>query len=154
VPTENLPDWRSFLAVTLPAYLVPTQYVICDRLPTTPNGKLDRKALQQRSPNVPTVQIAPRNATETMIAEIWLAILRLPAVGVTDNFFELGGNSLLATRVNSRLREAFQMDLPLRSLFEFPTIAGLSDQIQALQITLQNLQTTPTSVSGRKEIEL
>jgi amino acid adenylation domain-containing protein len=153
-PGENLPDWRSLLAATLPTYLVPTQYVVCDRLPTTPNGKLDRKALQQRSPNVSTVQIAPRNATETLIAEIWLAVLQLPAIGVTDNFFELGGNSLLATRVNSRLRESFQLDLPLRSLFEFPTIAGLSDQIQALQITMQNLQTTPASTPDRKEIEL
>jgi amino acid adenylation domain-containing protein len=153
-PTENLPDWRSFLAATLPAHLVPSQYVVCDRLPTTSNGKLDRKALQQRSPNLPTVQIAPRNATEILIAEIWLAILQLPAIGVTDNFFELGGNSLLATRVNSRLREAFQLDLPLRSLFEFPTIAGLSDQIQALQISLQHLQPPPASAPDRKEIEL
>jgi amino acid adenylation domain-containing protein len=149
-----LPDWRSFLVAKLPAYMVPTQYVVCDRLPTTPNGKLDRKALQLHPPHVSTPAIAPRNSTETIILEIWQTILCLETVSVTDNFFELGGNSLLATRVNSRLREAFQLDLPLRSLFEHPTIAALAEQIQALQLTLQHLQTVPVSTPGRKEIEL
>jgi amino acid adenylation domain-containing protein len=150
----SLPDWRSFLAAKLPPYLVPSQFVMCDRLPTTPNGKLDRKALQHRSPTASRDAIAPRNSTETLIAEVWQTILRLETISVTDNFFELGGNSLLATRVNSRLREAFQLDLPLRSLFEQPTIAGLAEQIQTLQLTIRNLHTAPTHAPDRKEIEL
>ncbi len=156
-PIDPCPDWQSFLASRLPAALVPNQYIVCDRLPTTPNGKLDRQSLislHSSSTSRLHPPPPPRNSTEAMIADIWRFVLQVPTVGVMDNFFELGGNSLLATRVNSRLREAFQLDLPLRSLFEFPTIAELAEQIQIIQMTLQTLQTPAANVPGRKEIEL
>jgi hypothetical protein len=77
--------------------------------------------------------IAPRSEIEKLLAAIWSEVLKLPRVGVRDNFFELGGHSLLATQIVSRIREALQLDLALRALFEKPTIAGLSDQLETIQ---------------------
>ena len=97
-----------------------------DGLPLTPNGKVDRDALpapDQSRPELETAYIAPRTRTEELLAEVWVELLKLEKVGIHDNFFELGGHSLLATQVISRLRRAFGVDLPLRSLFETPTIA-------------------------------
>lgn len=94
----------------------------------------------------------PRNSTEAIIANIWVDVLRIQIVGVNRNFFELGGNSLSAIRVNARLREAFQLDLPLGSVFEKPTVETLAEYIDILQ---KSGQKTPTnSTSARKEIEL
>ena len=98
--------------------------------------------------------VQPRNPTEETIANIWKEVLKLELVGIYDNFFELGGNSLLATRINSRLRQTFELDLPLRIIFEKPTIAGISEHIQALQITIQSMKNSNTSEVGHKQIEL
>jgi amino acid adenylation domain-containing protein len=120
---------RSHLAETLPFYMVPTAFVMLDSLPLTANGKVDRKALpdpDETRPEIEETFVAPRTASETVLSKIWAEILGLEQVGVFDNFFELGGHSLLATRVASRVREEFQVELPLRTLFEQPTIAGLA----------------------------
>ncbi|MFM7353635.1 MAG: amino acid adenylation domain-containing protein, partial [Microcystis aeruginosa] len=126
---------RQFLRAKLPDYMVPTAFILLDAFPLTPNGKIDRRALP-----VPDLQsqgeyIAPRNPIEEKMAQIWGEILKLQRVSIEDNFFELGGHSLLATQVISRLQETFEIVLPLRYLFESPTIAQLSGVI------LKELQT-------------
>ncbi|MCZ8226490.1 MAG: amino acid adenylation domain-containing protein, partial [Microcystis sp. LE19-84.1B] len=126
---------RQFLRAKLPDYMVPTAFILLDAFPLTPNGKIDRRALP-----VPDLQgkgeyIAPRNPIEEKMAQIWAEVLKLERVSIEDNFFELGGHSLLATQVISRLQETFEIVLPLRYLFESPTIAQLSGVI------LKELQT-------------
>ncbi|MEM8932318.1 MAG: amino acid adenylation domain-containing protein, partial [Acidobacteriota bacterium] len=121
----------------LPEYMVPSAIVLLDALPVTANGKLDHRALP--APEIDrslldTAFVAPRNETEEKLAEIWMAVLGLDQVGVHDRFFDLGGHSLLATQVMARVTEAFDLDLPLRTLFESPTIAGLADAILASEV--------------------
>ncbi|MCA2718480.1 non-ribosomal peptide synthetase [Microcystis sp. M169S2] len=127
-------ELRQFLANQLPAYLVPNTFVILDDLPLTPSGKCDRRSLP-----IPETQalsndyIAPKSPTEEILAQIWGQVLKIERVSREDNFFELGGHSLLATQVMSRLRETFQVELPLRSLFTAPTIAELALTIEQSQ---------------------
>ncbi len=133
--TETRPtagELRRFLQGHLPEYLVPAAFVFLDRLPTTPSGKMDRRALPKPDgtrPDLGRIPIGPRTEAEVRIARIWAEILGLDAVGIEDNFFELGGHSLLATRMISRIRDAFGMEVPLRTLFESPTVAGLAGEI-------------------------
>jgi acyl carrier protein len=109
--------------------MLPSVYVVLDKLPLTPHGKVDRQALPrpegtERELDVPFV--APRNAIEEVLAEVFGEVLRVERVGVNDNFFDLGGHSLLATQLVSRVRKDFQPDLPLRKIFEAPTVAALA----------------------------
>jgi hypothetical protein len=118
----------------LPEYMVPGALVFMEQLPLTANGKLDRKAL----PAPETVEsgagyVAPRTPVEEILCGIWQQVLRVPRVGVEDNFFELGAYSLLATQVISRVRDVLRRELPLRVLFEAPTVSGLAQQLQQLQ---------------------
>ena len=128
---------RDGLRAWLPEYMLPSQYVPVDALPLTPNGKLDRAALpappsdgQEAEGDAPPDYVAPRTSLERRLAAIWVDVLAIDHVGVHDDFFDLGGHSLLATRVASRIREALALDLPLRWLFELPTIAGLASRIE------------------------
>jgi acyl carrier protein len=126
-PTPN--EIRRFLKQRLPDSMIPSTFVILDTLPLTPNGKVNRRALP--APDVQYIEleaqhVAPRTEVERTIANIWQDVLQIEKAGIHDNFFELGGHSLLATLLISRLREAFQVELPLRSLFEMPTVAELS----------------------------
>jgi acyl carrier protein len=98
----------------------------------TANGKIDRAALpapDEARPDLERRFVAPRTPIEKELADIWAAFLKLSEVGIHDNFFELGGHSLLATQVVSRMRKTFNCEVPLRSLFESPTIAGLAEQV-------------------------
>ncbi|HEY0601977.1 MAG TPA: condensation domain-containing protein, partial [Herpetosiphonaceae bacterium] len=125
---------RAFLLRQLPEYLVPAAFVVLDTLPLTPNGKLDRRALPLPDySQTDTPVVAPRTPQETQIADIWAEVLGVAQVGVHDNFFALGGHSLLATQVITRIRETCQIELPLRALFETPTVAGLAEQIAQRQ---------------------
>jgi acyl carrier protein len=122
----------SFLKEKLPDYMIPSAFVMLDTLPLTPNGKVDRGALpapDQSRPEQEVPFVPPHTPTEKTIAEIWAQVLKLDKVGIYDNFFDLGGHSLLATQVVSRIRSAFNLELPLRSLFEKPTVAGLAEAI-------------------------
>jgi acyl carrier protein len=116
---------RAHLAAGLPDYMVPGAVVFLDALPLSPNGKVDRRALPLPG-TVTELYVAPRTPAEETLAGIWAEVLRVERVGVDDNFFDLGGHSLLAMQVVSRVRQAFGAELPLRALFEAPTVAGLA----------------------------
>lgn len=113
----------------LPRYMVPSQIVQLDSLPKTSNGKVDRKALPLPR-QAEKAGREPRNETETIIAGIWAEVLDREQIGAEQSFFELGGHSLLATQMISRIRQAFQVELPLRSVFETQTVAGLAGLVR------------------------
>jgi non-ribosomal peptide synthetase component F len=126
---KDLPvQLRTLLSQRLPNYMVPSAIVTLEAFPLTPNGKVDRRALPapDGALQLTTEFVAPRNATEQAVAAIWAEVLRRPSVGVHDDFFALGGHSLLATQVISRIHARLQRELPLRTLFEHPTIAQLA----------------------------
>jgi amino acid adenylation domain-containing protein len=119
---------RDDLTARLPAFMVPAQLQICASLPLTPSGKTDRADLLQQvvpqtgqSHNSP-----PESATEKALAEIWQELLRAEDIGLDDNFFDLGGHSLAATRLLSRVRRRFQVEVPMRGFFDQPTLRGLA----------------------------
>ncbi len=153
----EIPQLRQFLKERLPEYMVPSAFMLMESLPLTPSGKVDRKALpvpQTSQSELEVSFVLPRTPTEQIVADIWADILRREQVGINDNFFDLGGHSLLATQVISRLREAFKVDLPLRSLFENPTVKNLVEQIEGI-LTVQQLQAVPLQlVEDREQIEL
>ncbi|HEX6287652.1 MAG TPA: amino acid adenylation domain-containing protein, partial [Herpetosiphonaceae bacterium] len=124
-------DLRTYLKDRLPDYMVPSAFVFLDALPLTPNGKLDRKALPAPAAleDEATDSDMPRTPTEELVAGVWRDVLGLGRIGRQQNFFALGGHSLLATQVLSRIRTLFQIELPLRALFERPTVAGLSEAL-------------------------
>jgi acyl-coenzyme A synthetase/AMP-(fatty) acid ligase len=123
---------RSFLERRLPAYMVPSAFVVLASLPLTSNGKVDRKALPEPDLERPALENTyqePRTPIEELVASIWSDVLGLKKVGIHDNFFDLGGHSLLATQVVSRLSKVLHVETPLRFLFEAPTPAGLAVRI-------------------------
>ncbi|HEX8149384.1 MAG TPA: amino acid adenylation domain-containing protein [Pyrinomonadaceae bacterium] len=132
----DVSDLHNYLKERLPLPMLPSSFVVLDALPLTPNGKLDRKALPDPSPSRPALSqhfVAPRTPPERAVADIWAEVLGLRQVGAHDNFFELGGHSLMATQVVSRLRKAFQVELPLRRFFAAPTVAATAEAILEAQ---------------------
>ncbi|MFL1901237.1 amino acid adenylation domain-containing protein [Streptomyces tauricus] len=129
----DLTDLRDALAGTLPEHMVPSAYAVVPVLPLTPNGKLDADRLPRARP-VPSRGGDPRTPDETRMCEVFAACLDLPRVGRDDSFFLLGGHSLLATQLVGRIRRAFGVELPIRSLFEAPTPAGLVGQLATASI--------------------
>jgi len=132
-----LDELRVFLSARLPEYMLPAAFVILPELPLRSSGKVDRRALPvpvrggvagagEREP------IAPRTPVEGLLAEIWSDLLNLDRVSVFDSFFQLGGHSLLATQLVAKVRGAFQVELPLRRLFETPTVAAAAAAITAV----------------------
>jgi amino acid adenylation domain-containing protein len=147
-------ELRAFLKQKLPDYMIPTVFVILDNLPLTPSGKVDRKTLPVPDSfrrNLEESYIAPTNPTEQQIANVWAEILKLEKVGIDDNFFDLGGYSLLGTKVITRLRQLFSVELSLRVLFELPTIAELADRVENLQWITQGMQNSSTSSTENYE---
>lgn len=122
-------DLRHYLGEKLPEYMTPSRFVFLEALPLTPNGKVDRRALPEPDAtrdDLIVTYVAPQTPTEEMLANIWSDVLAVGEVGVRDNFFDLGGHSLLATRVMSRIHETFGVEVPLRELFEQPTVCELA----------------------------
>ena len=141
-----VPQLRRYLKEKLPEYMVPAAFVVLDELPLTPNGKVDRRRLpapERSRAEVGAMYVAPRNEIEEMLAGIWANILGLEQVSIHDNFFELGGHSLIATRIISRIREALKVGLPLRTMFDFPTIAGLAERAEAARLADAGLEMLP-----------
>jgi len=129
---ELVPHLREYLQKKLPDYMLPADFVLLETMPLTPNGKLDRRALPAPNtirPELEETFVAPRTPIEEALARIFAQILGVGRVGIHDNFFALGGHSLLATQVISRVRESFQVALPLRTLFEQSTVAGLAEEL-------------------------
>jgi amino acid adenylation domain-containing protein len=126
-------ELRAFLAESLPDPMVPTAWARLDRLPMTPSGKLDRRSLARLHPEESWSGdegfVPPRNPVEELLAGIWKEVLGVDRVGVHDEFFQLGGHSLLATQVASRVREVFGVPLPLRRIFEAPTLGALAEAV-------------------------
>jgi amino acid adenylation domain-containing protein len=150
-------ELRRYLHTRLPDYMVPSTFVLVDTLPLTPNGKIDRRALpapDMSRPEMNTTYVAPRGPVEEVLARVWAEVLGLKQVGVYDNFFELGGHSLLATQALSRLRQVFQVELPMRSLFEAPTIAGLVEAIETIRWVARNQATAAATTEDREQGEI
>ncbi|MEA2175560.1 MAG: hypothetical protein QOD00_3152, partial [Blastocatellia bacterium] len=140
------PRLREHLQAYLPEYMMPSAFVMLDQFPLTPNGKVDRRALPapgQVRPELTESFAAPRTPDEELIAGIFAEVLRLDRVGIHDGFFELGGHSLLATQVISRLRETFHVELPVRCLFESPTVASLSETVARASATSTDISSIP-----------
>jgi non-ribosomal peptide synthetase component F/SAM-dependent methyltransferase/acyl carrier protein len=133
-----IPQLQTYLTQKLPEYMVPSAFVVLESLPLTPNGKVDRRALPAPEPvklELAGNYVAPQTPVEEVLVQIFVEVLGVKRVGIHDNFFELGGHSLLATQLVSRVRDAFGVELPLRSVFEAPTIAELSKAIASFQQT-------------------
>ncbi|HEY0602391.1 MAG TPA: amino acid adenylation domain-containing protein [Herpetosiphonaceae bacterium] len=143
---------RTFLQSHLPEYMIPSAFVPLDALPLTPSGKLDRRALplpEWTASGGSDASAAPRTPDEELLLSIWSDVLHIDAPGVHDNFFDLGGHSLLAMQVATRVRALFQVMLPLRQMFESPTIAGLARYLAAARSNDQARQVPPLMPAAR-----
>ncbi|HEY2736980.1 MAG TPA: amino acid adenylation domain-containing protein, partial [Thermoanaerobaculia bacterium] len=131
-----VPELRAFLEARLPAYMMPSAFVLLDALPITSNGKVDRQRLPAPGglPESGRSLVAARNATEERLLAIWKELLGVDRIGVEDDFFALGGHSLLATQAVSRVRQAFGVELPLRTFFEAPSVASAAAEISRLRL--------------------
>ena len=141
-------ELRSWLRRALPEYMVPALYHVLDALPLTPNGKVDRSALPAPEPverDLGRSLVPPRGPIEEAVAPIWAEVLGQPAsrVGIHESFFDLGGHSLLAAQLMSRLRDLFGVELPLRTLFEDPTVAGVARWIEEARRAGHGLELPP-----------
>jgi amino acid adenylation domain-containing protein len=148
-----VPELRSFLQKRLPAYMIPASLEPIEAIPLTPNGKVDRRALPDPQGGTRTAAesyAAPSDPVEAKLAAVWAEVLRIDRIGVHDNFFALGGHSLLATQVVSRVREALGVELPLRRLFETPTIHQLTRGLRAEPAVNRG---APVLTSGAVEAE-
>lgn len=152
-------ELRSVLKEKLPEYMIPSGFVFLDALPMTPNGKVDRRALpapDQARPELTATFVAPRTPLEEGLARIWAEVLGIERVGVNDDFFDLGGQSLAASQVTSRVIKSFQLDLPVRALFEAPTVAEMAaviTQSQARNLAGEDLDRILTELEALSDEE-
>jgi amino acid adenylation domain-containing protein len=141
---------REYLKQQLPSYMVPNAYVTLESLPLTSNGKIDRKAL----PDVDVLTqssvdfVTARNITEEILVDIWRQVLQVENISIYDNFFDLGGHSLIATQINSRISKELNLKLPLKTLFEETTVAGLAEKIDNIISTMQSFNNHSKTVTA------
>ncbi|MEA5525869.1 non-ribosomal peptide synthetase [Nodularia spumigena] len=150
-----LAEWRDFLGKTLPDYMIPSHFVVLEKLPLTPNGKVDRKALPATDTAVAATDIElPVTGTEKLLAQLWAKLLKYEAISRQDNFFNLGGHSLLATQLCYRIRDTFKVEIPLRQVFESPTLIDLANYIDScIWVNSTTAYIQPLN-SDEEEIEL
>ena len=146
-PHPSPEELRYFLKQKLPEYMLPSAYIIIDKFPLSPNGKIDRLKLLELTPESlkltsPDTFVLPRSPLEQVIALIWAEVLRVNSVGINDNFFAIGGHSLIATQVINRLQEVFPIDVALRLIFQSPTVAQMAEtmEIQGKQMQINLTQ--------------
>ncbi len=144
-------ELREHLLERLPEYMVPSAVVVLSEFPLNANGKVDKRALPDVELATAVDYVGPRTPIEEMLCGIWSELLRVERVGINDNFFELGGHSLLATQAMSRLREAFGAEVPLRVLFESPTVESLAQEIEAVRRGEQGLIAPPIVAVNREQ---
>jgi aspartate racemase len=151
-------DLRNYLKERLPDYMIPSIFIFLDSFPLNPSGKVDRKALPVPDitrAGLETMLVLPSTHTEKKIVEIWVEVLGIRKIGIHDNFFELGGHSLLATQVVTRLTPIFQLEIPVRMLFECPTISEMADYIDMVRETMNDLEVvSEITENDREDIEL
>lgn len=144
-------ELRQFLRERLPEYMIPSAFVQLERLPQTPNGKVDRRALPEPAEAYESAAyVAPQTEVERIIAGIWQELFGMGQISVDSNFFELGGHSLIMVRVHSRLREALRREIPLIDLFRYPTISSLAKSLSSEQATDDNASQQITERAGRQ----
>jgi len=135
VQNPSCDELKTFLTKKLPDYMVPSVFITLDRVPVTPNGKVNRQALSMPEVAKRSVDrsfIDPRTEVETLVAKVWRRVLKIERLGIHDNFFDLGGHSLLGTQVVAQLSDAFCRQIPLRALFEAPTVAQFAFKIKKI----------------------
>lgn len=150
----NVTDLRNFLSKTLPEYMIPSAFVFLDSLPLSANGKVDRNALpapDQVRPELAKGFVAPHTSIEELLAGIWIELLDLERVGIYDDFFELGGHSLLVTRLTSRIRQVFEVELPLQQVFRASTIAELAESIETALRAKEEFRAPPILPAPRDQ---
>jgi non-ribosomal peptide synthetase component F/acyl carrier protein len=146
-------ELRSWAKERLPEYMVPIAWVEMQKLPLSDNGKVDRRQLprpEYSRPELPAHDSLARTPEQEIIAGIWSEVLKLQQIGIHDDFFELGGHSLLAMQVVSRIRQAFNVPLPLRDLFEAPTVGGLAARMTSLEKKRAGIETAPIQRASRQ----
>jgi acyl carrier protein len=147
-------ELREYMRERVPEYMVPSHFVMLERMPLTPNGKVDKRALPEPGQaEQAAAYVKPRTPVEEKVCEIWAEVLKVEQVGVYDDFFELGGHSLLATQVVSRVRKEFTVEVMLRELFESPTAAALSEAVEkakAAGVELKVPALAPVSRQARR----
>jgi amino acid adenylation domain-containing protein len=150
-PTPTITELRKFLR-ELPSYMIPAAFISLEKLPLTPNGKVDRRALpipDNTNYHSENTFIPPHNPIEEVLTGIWAEVLSVDAVSIHDNFFELGGHSLLATQVISRIRQTFDINLPLQYLFQSPTVTEFAKAIAEAINTKLGLDVSPIQAIKR-----
>ena len=152
-PGLTLNELRRFLQEKLPQHLVPSAFIMLNTLPLTPNGKVDRRALPVPDPTRPELErafVAPQEALELQLAQIWSKVLGIQPIGMRDNFFELGGHSLLAVRLFTQIEKIFGKNLPLSILFEAPTVEQLASMLRQQGISAPWSSLVAIQPSGSK----
>jgi AMP-binding enzyme C-terminal domain/Phosphopantetheine attachment site len=149
-------ELREFLSAWLPAHAVPSAFMVLDTLPRTPNGKINRNALPEpvAASSDASLFVEPTTSAELLLAQIWRDVLNIERIGIHDHFFRMGGHSLLATRAIAQLREVLQLEVPLRSIFEAPTIARLARTVEQLleeQIAASEDPSAATLIKEREQ---
>ncbi len=144
---------RKHLSLSLPEYMVPSYFIQLEKLPLTPNGKVDRKALPEPDGNINTgaEYEAPRNEAEEKLVEIWKEVLAVEKMGINDNFFELGGHSLKATSLLAKIHKQLNVEVPLREIFNTPTIKGISEYIKG---TKENIYAAIDKTEAKEHYEM
>src|SRR5688572_27659711 len=157
-PGTTTDELKKYLEERLPNYMVPSVWIRLEQIPLTPNGKIDRAALPLPEAARPESALSfepPRTQTEEIIAGLWQRVLGMERIGRNDNFFGLGGYSLLATRIVSRIRESFKVELPVRYLFEWPTLADLAERVEEMLRAGNTLLLPPLKrLSGMEQLPL